>query len=288
MAGELILSQLFENKEIRIIETKGDVWIPICDLANAWGIDRSTPDKIIDRNKEVFEDLFSTVLDVTSTPMSCLNERGLYLLMGKISTSRLKNNASRAAIIRFQKWFPELIQLYRKKEIVQIASNPEPNLLRDALNRNADIADIMTSRYGYDPKVARSIAMANVVNEIGDEALPWKGPAALEPPVPVEECSPDEDPDFERFFSMQKVCEICRSTRDEVINILEKERILAYSNGIWHLTGLGQQFGKTFKTFPLYPYRKKFFKMNIRYSPAAINIIKGRLTSTQTKLPAKV
>ncbi|MGA9622055.1 hypothetical protein [Methanoregula sp.] len=283
MTGELILSQLFENKEIRVIENNGDVWIPISDLANAWGIDRSTPDKMVARNPQVFDGVSATVLDKASTPMSCVNERGLYLLMGKISTGRLKDKEARAAVTRFQRWFPELIQRYRKREIGEVASHPASDLLIASLHRNADIAEILIARYAYDAQVARSIAMANVVNEIGDAALPWKGPAALTDPSLPD----DADPDFEKYFSLKKICEMCRITRDEVVNILEKERIIAYTNGIWHLTGLGQQFGKTFRTYPLYPHRM-MSKMNIRYSPAAINIIRGRLVSKQTELPSKV
>ncbi len=116
------LSKIFEGKEIRVIEKNGEVWLRLDDLAGAWGIDRTTPQKIISRNEEVFEGLHLSVAvgDVTSPDVwNCVNERGLYLIMGKISASRLKNKESRAAIIRFQRWVPELIQQYRKKEIVQ-------------------------------------------------------------------------------------------------------------------------------------------------------------------------
>jgi hypothetical protein len=125
MTTDIVLSELFENKEIRIIEHENDVWVPISDLSMAWGIDRSTPDKMIKRNPEVFEGVSSTVLDSVSTPMKCVNERGLYLLMGKISAGRLKNPSAKLVIIRFQKWFPQLIQKYRKKEIVLIPKGPD-------------------------------------------------------------------------------------------------------------------------------------------------------------------
>jgi hypothetical protein len=45
--------------------------------------------------------------------------------MGKISASRLKHPAAKESIIRFQRWVPELIQKYRKKEIVQIPKGPD-------------------------------------------------------------------------------------------------------------------------------------------------------------------
>ncbi len=126
MTTDLTIQNLFEGKSIRVLEQRGDIWIPLADITTAWGIDRSTPDNIINRNERVFEGLFSLVLDVTSnTAVSCLNERGLYLMMGKISAGRLKNEQAQEAIIKFQKWFPQLIQKYRKKEIVQVPKGPD-------------------------------------------------------------------------------------------------------------------------------------------------------------------
>jgi prophage antirepressor-like protein len=127
MTPDLSLTNLFEGKEVHIIEYKNDVWIPINDLAVVWGIDRTTPLKIITRNMEIFDGMVSLIdWDVTSQTMGMhVNERGLYLLMGKISASRLKNKEAAKAIIRFQRWVPELIQKYRKKEIVQKSKEPD-------------------------------------------------------------------------------------------------------------------------------------------------------------------
>jgi prophage antirepressor-like protein len=125
MTTDLSLSNLFEGKEVHIIEYKNDVWIPLNDLATAWGIDRTTPFKIVARNMEAFKDMISMIDgDIMSQSAGMhVNERGLYLLMGKISASRLKNKEASLAIIRFQRWVPELIQKYRKREIVQVTDH---------------------------------------------------------------------------------------------------------------------------------------------------------------------
>jgi len=112
--GELV--PLFEGHEIHPIEHNGEVWIPLADLATAWGVDRKTPGNLIGRNQELFAGMFRADGDVTYHDV---NERGLYLLMGKISADRLKNPEAKAAMIRFQRWVPELIQKFRKGEIVQ-------------------------------------------------------------------------------------------------------------------------------------------------------------------------
>ena len=157
------LATIFEGKEIRVIEHDNDVWIPIADIANAWGIDRSTPDNMIKRNARVFEGLTSSVLDVTSTPMECINERGLYLMMGKISAGRLKNKAAEEAIIRFQRWFPELIQRYRKGEIVPVD---------DILRSHLAIADSMVQYAHVDRGIAVTVAIAKVEHDTGAD-LKW-------------------------------------------------------------------------------------------------------------------
>jgi prophage antirepressor-like protein len=117
------LATPFEGKEIRTFEQNGEPWFPLVDLARAWGISRSTLPDIIARNPDLFEGCYALVGVTPSTPdsttdlFSCVNERGLYLVMGRITSSRLKNSDAAAAILRFQRWVPELIQRYRKKEI---------------------------------------------------------------------------------------------------------------------------------------------------------------------------
>ena len=124
MSIDLIPLPTFEGRMIRAIEHFDQLWFPVSDLAAAWGIDRSTPDKIVERNIDVFLGFTALVKDthdVTSNhAFRALNERGLYLMMGKISASRLKNPEAKRAIIRFQRWVPELIQKFRKGEIAQI------------------------------------------------------------------------------------------------------------------------------------------------------------------------
>jgi len=130
---------LFEDHIVRTFESDGEPWLPVVDLALAWGIDRTTPNKIIERNPEIFEGMVLYVGDVTSQER-VVNERGLYLLMGKISADRLKNKEARAAIIRFQRWVPELIQRYRKKEIVPVLDSKDRIKLE--LQRATEYAEV--------------------------------------------------------------------------------------------------------------------------------------------------
>jgi len=160
------LPAFFEGKEIRTMQQKDDIWIRLDDLAAAWGIDRTTPIKIIERNQEVFEGLHLSVAvgDVTSPDVwNCVNEQGLYLLMGKISAGRLKNPEARAAIIRFQRWVPELIQKWRKQEIVEVHQDqPSTRLHSENVREALKVARIIHEETGVSLPIAQSFALEKV------------------------------------------------------------------------------------------------------------------------------
>ena len=151
---EIIKITTFEGKQIRTIEHNGESWIPINDLSAAWGTDRTTPYNIVVRNRNAFEGLFLDG-DVVSQGIGlCLNERGLYMLMGRISTARLKNKSARETVLRFQKWVPQLIQQYRKGELkggVQL-NTPDPVKIANECKRlskmlNANAHDLVVAAY---------------------------------------------------------------------------------------------------------------------------------------------
>ena len=87
-----------------------------------------------------------------------LNERGLYLMMGKVSPSRLKKPEAKKALIKFQRWFPELIQKYRKKELVELPLSKQATL--NTVNHYLDIADIAINRSGVPKEIAHGQAWA--------------------------------------------------------------------------------------------------------------------------------
>jgi len=72
--------------------------------------------------------------------------------MGKISTGKLKNREAAAAILRFQRWVPELIQKYRKKEIVS-AAEPQP-LIQEEIDRAKLLAQITGGELKEFQKIA--------------------------------------------------------------------------------------------------------------------------------------
>jgi hypothetical protein len=285
------LANLFEGKEVRIIEEDGDILFPLADLAAAWGVHRNTLPDLIDRHLPRFDGFHTTVAHVSCAGMRAVNEIGLYLLLGAVSTDRLKNPEAAEAILRFQRWAPSLIQQYRKGEINQ---KPDKDL-QDVLQYHADVAKILIAGYGYKEEVAHSLAMAAVVEEIGDPARTYSGPARLpaaETPMAFligDRCTDcimtETDPDFEKYFSRKKVAAMTGTTDDRVGNILENQGILTHANGSYHLTTFGEKIGagKVFTHYPLAPHRMNPKKM-IRYSNIAVERVRAHLSAGQTKI----
>jgi prophage antirepressor-like protein len=165
MTGSII--PLFEGHDIRVLEQNGELLFPLEDLASAWGVDRKTPANLIGRNKDLFEGMFRSDGDVTYHDV---NEKGLYLLMGKISADRLKNPKARDAMIRFQRWVPELIQKYRKHDIIPAEQKDIDTLVQQHLH----IADAMAQFAHVDRGIAVSVALARVEYDTGADLTCYK------------------------------------------------------------------------------------------------------------------
>jgi prophage antirepressor-like protein len=268
---ELALNNLFDGKEIRVLEHDHDIWFPLTDIASAWGIDRSTPDKIIERNEDVFFGLSNTVLDAASTPLKCLNERGLYLLMGKISAAHLKNVEAKKTIIRFQRWFPELVQKYRKKEIVQTTLVLQTPI--DIINERLDIADIAVKRSGVPKEIAHAMAWAT--GDVKEISLSIAGYIKAQSTVQLQlpEAMQADKIEYDRLFSITKVASALKLPIDKVRNVLDSLNIIYFENGIWKLTAHGEQYGKMFMVTPGWPYRTNQ-KCYIKYNPLLIDLLK--------------
>ena len=236
MSGEL--ATLFEGREVRVIERDGEPWFPLVDLAEAWGINRKTPANLIDRNKEIFDGMAH--VGVCNIPDDEVNERGLYLLMGKVSADRLKNPEAKAAMIRFQRWVPELIQRYRKKEIAQV--QPAVNTLDTELDRARTIAELT----GTDLRTMQAAALRKCgLKEYAD---------ALTPSLMHGEAG--------TWLNPTQIGTRCGHTAREVNNFLEWHRFQYRGpDGIWRLTDKGELHGEEYD----YPTVNKHIEIRIRW-----------------------
>jgi prophage antirepressor-like protein len=183
MTEALSLMETFEGKEIRAIEQDHQPWVPLVDLAAAWGVKANTLYQSIDRNEKKFKGFVS---DVHVTPMEshkAVNEQGLYLLVGSLNTDRLKNKKAAEKILKFQRWVPELIKKYRENEM-QIQSK----IIKDRGEGWSTIAAdnlkfasaLMEHNPNLDQGMCMAIAIRQTEKETGMDLTPWK---KLIPPV---------------------------------------------------------------------------------------------------------
>ena len=227
MTGEL--TTLFEGKEILVIEREDGPCFPLSDLALAWGVDRKTPGNLIERNKELFAGMFHSVGDVTYHDV---NERGLYLLMGKISADRLKNPEAKAAMIRFQRWVPELIQKYRKNELA-----PQKTWSVAAIECIDFAKALLQANPQLDPGMCMAIGIREAEKITGKDLSAYK---RLIPPAL-------ENLQEEYITATQIGRDIGGRTANEVNRYLERYGFVYRGNdGILYLTNAGALHGKVF------------------------------------------
>lgn len=282
------ITQFFEGKEIRVVEQQDQVWFPLTDLTSAWGVHRNTLGNIIDRNEKKFNNHFTTIAHDTCAGLRAVNEQGLYLLIGAVNTDRMKNKEAADAILRFQRWVPELIRKYRLGELEQKKRDDNP--LLESLNRNADLMDALVKRYDFDFKVARKLAMERVVAEY-PEAIIFRGPTLLpagsEPELALAlPAAPDipQDHDFEAMFTLTQIADFCKTNRNAVLKILEDEGIIYHSaSHVWALTKKGEQYGKMFPKKIMVPGRTTE-EMFAKYRPEARDLVLAKLAGEQATL----
>ena len=263
--------------DLRIIETEAGPVVPVMDIARQMGCSRTTISNIMRRHPSLFR---------TTT-----SSEGLQTPSGKQKHTCIAKSAVEDLISHLRPLnhddLPARIDTFRAS---QIRKNAAPPALSDVLKRHADAADTLIDRWNYKPEVARSLAMTAAVEEC-PALLPYRGPASLpanEPlalPAPVSEL-PAADPDYDRYFSLRKLAEFCQCEQKDARKILVDEGVVAYQNNHLILTKYGERFARLFTVMPEAPHRT-YTEIRIRYSPEAVQLVRGKLFGIQTHLPQK-
>jgi len=272
MTGDLVPP--FKGKEIRVVEYAGEVWMPCRDLSLALGLDRTTLYQHVSRNKDFFEGCAQTG-DILSqeTGDIWLNEQGLYLMLARVSLGRVLPVA-KAAIIKFRKEVPELIQRYRKKEIVQVVSidGIKAELLQagefaDTCKKSPELFQAAIFRKHGMTEYADALQVPSVVH-VGTG---WYNPTGL-----VELCSYDPLLNAERLNWYLK-----NNPKDP------ERRPFQYrdENGIWRLTALGMEHGKEY--WYTAPSQHQEIRIAWRESVLYASGLKRPIANDQAALPAK-
>lgn len=264
MTGELII---FENHQVRAIEQDGEVWLPLIDLADAWGYDRTSLPKNLERNKTVYDGC-SRTMDILShdgtktESQECINEIGLYFLLARVSTGKMKNPGVREAIARFRKSVPELIQKYRKKEIVPVQA-PDIVAELEAVKKYAKACECdfhilqaaIFEKHG-EKELAKKIS--NIPDLVHGEPGVWLNPTEI-----GRECGGLSAQDINRYLYNQD---------------------FQYPQGsLWRLTAKGEQYGEEY----LFESTSKHQEVRIRWHRSVLLASKLQKVPDQLALPGR-
>lgn len=275
--------------DLRVIETETGPVYPVTDICASVGYSRSSATRMFQSHKASFVGLHVTQRIKTRAggrDVLCLTKEGAERFLSLMVPDSTSRPALAARVEQFKASMFDRAQL--PAPVAALA-------LSDVLNRYADAADILIDRWNYKPEVARSLAMTAAVEEC-PALLPLRGPAALpvnEPPadipaLPAPATGPQADPDFEKYHSLGDVARFAQCTSENAAHkILEQEGVIECVNRVWRLTRYGERFGKMFPVYPLWPHRPDYMRWLIRYSPEAVQLVRGKLFGIQTHLPQK-
>lgn len=243
---------IFEGKQIHPIEQNGEVWIPLIDLAEAWGTDRTTPLNNVKRNPDVYYDM---ILGGDVTSPTHINERGLYVLMGRISAGRLKNPEARKAIIRFQRWVPELIQKVRQGKVVTTT----PKIQDRSASQVAYEASRFSKMTGSNQRQVTARMLANAGYEYLIDLLP---PDSQMPQLPAPSPKPSG------WLNATDIGRIIGKTPEQVNQFLYFHNLIIKDGerpGEWRITDSGKQYGEErfYEPVPDHPVFRVFWQRKI-------------------------
>ena len=241
------IANLFEGTPIQVVNESGEFWFPLPDLTEAWGVSKDTLSHQIERNKDLFAGMSGEKYVTYPTgeiQEICVNERGLYTLIGRLNTDRLKNPHAKEAILRFQRWVPELIQKYRKREIAP--AKPAPEELDEVVAYDLREARQIAELTGTDTKLMQAAALRRHKNDMYDAFAEVLEKQALS--------VRHGEPGWYNPSGLVELCNDSHLTADRLNKWLENYREdgewkpFQYREGrLWRLTKRGMEHGREYQ-----------------------------------------
>ena len=259
----------------RIIDSPLGPVIPVIDIAKQVGCSRTTLSHTMQRHPALFKDV--TSIQWLETPSgrqkhTCIAKSAVEDLISHLRPINRDN-------------LPERIDTFRAAQIRK--NSAVAPALSDILAEYARQASVLAKDWDVNPAVAQKVSMATAVERYPD-LMPYRalvgGNASEEAPVSLA-LTPglQADPDYDKFFSLRKLAQICQCEEKDARKILVDEGVIAYQNTHLILTHYGDRFGKIFKVTPEAPHRI-YEESRIRYSPDAVQLVRGKLFCIQTTL----
>ena len=262
MNAQTALIALTSNSEIKVVDAFDQIWFSTKDLSNAWELDRTTLRKHILRHPEIFDESY-TDGEKLSQPNSDIyvNEQGLYLLLGRISTKKLRPEIQNA-IVAFRKNAPGILREYRLGQKIPTDTQPQVPLTK-SLEQNADVADLLVERFKWSREQANNFAFDQVKKETGVSI-------ALPQPSVLSHSDPTEN-----WMSPTDLGKECGLTGEQVNGWLYNNKLQypTYDGPrkIWRLTYTGEPYGEEF----IMEFSNKHSEIRIRWRPSVKEFAPG-------------
>ena len=185
---------------------------------------------------------------------------------------------------------PQRIATFRAAQMQKgVPAGPQ---LSDILTEYGRRARALIAEWGVDPGAAQRVAMADAVEKYPD-LTPYRNlilcaddkphDAILALPAPD---LPKADPDFEKYFPLPKIADMCKCDENIARRILEDEGIIGFENKHTTLSTRGalEDFGRVFTCYPYFPHRMTP-RGHIRYnSDKCCHLIREKLFGIQAPL----
>ena len=270
------------TRDLRIIESDIGPVVPVIDIARQFNRDRSTITRILSKpeNEPLFAGCLSTQVIATKAGKReciCITKAGMEELIAHLRPVNRDN-------------LPERIGKFRKA--LMDRNTMVTPALSEILTEYGRQARALATEWGVDLPVAQRVVMATAVERFPDltpyRALVGAGdkPHDAIQELPAPAAGPKADPDYEKYFSLRNLAQFCQCEEKDARKILIDEGVVAYQNTHLVLTKYGERFGRLFTVTPEAPHRT-YEEIRIRYSPEAVQLVRGKLASTQMRLPAR-
>ena len=272
--------------DLRIIDSPIGPVVPVNDIAEMMGYTRQGLSGLIRSHKDTLSpSTLSLSLHTAggNQETQCITREGLDNLFLFMKTP--KDPAKLPGFLEMRK---SILSKFEGGNL-QITANNHP-ALSGILTEYGRQARVLADEWGVDLPVAQKVVMATAIDKFPD-LMPYRalvGPADIPdtPMLPAPASGPAADPDYERYISLRKLSHFCACSEPDARKILVDEGIIGYQNTHMVLTKYGHRFAKLFTVTPEAPHRM-YEETRIRYSPDAVQLVRGKLASIQIALGQK-
>lgn len=170
MITDIVKAEVFQGMPVRLIWKDGVPVIPLVDISDAIGYDRSNLNHLLKRNDAVFEGMKMVVVMTTiSGPKEhvCLTRDGVIALLVKMDSQRIKEQEKKDRVVAFQRWAIETLgKVMDGKLQAPLTMSEKYASFSPLIEDEFAIAKIMVG-VGIPEHLTKAIALARIERRTG-------------------------------------------------------------------------------------------------------------------------